>query len=199
MARASNSSLPWLQNIKTIYLEENQLVGTLPESWSDLINVSQSTTRLQLSAGLIHPTAYKSYNNCKWCTMVVCLADWVFLLVQLDSLALHENRLGGTLPASWSKLTSVSYEHCTILPCIAVAQVWTCVSNPMATGHAQLGCACFLLRKCAHVAQTSWLTAQTSGKPNALQWAHYSWHTKTMQASSGCLWYVIASFSASQD
>lgn len=145
------------------------------------------------------PTAYKSYNNCKWCTMVVCLADWVFLLVQLDSLALHENRLGGTLPASWSKLTSVSYEHCTILPCIAVAQVWTCVSNPMATGHAQLGCACFLLRKCAHVAQTSWLTAQTSGKPNALQWAHYSWHTKTMQASSGCLWYVIASFSASQD
>ena len=32
---------PMMQNLEALSLDENHLVGTLPESWSDLINVSQ--------------------------------------------------------------------------------------------------------------------------------------------------------------
>ena len=74
-------------------LGENQLEGILPESWINLTSVSHchNSICLMISVAAIH----------------VYVSD---MALQLSVLDLRENLLVGTLPESWSHLTSVS--HC---------------------------------------------------------------------------------------
>ena len=57
-----------MQNLETLSLDENHLVGTLPESWSDLIYVSQCS---RCSSVLFDEHLAI---ECSYCAMVVCHA-----------------------------------------------------------------------------------------------------------------------------
>lgn len=101
-----------LQTLVDVSLADNHLVGSLPDSWSNLTTVSHSmcnkqtqllvNTHLLLNAGVVYTRFY-------------AMLFQHSVPMQLSSLNLRENLLSGTLPDSWGKLISVSLEQCTHL------------------------------------------------------------------------------------
>ena len=63
-----DTSLPMLQNWENLFLDQNQLVGILPESWSDLINVGQCSC---CKSVLFYEHLAV---ECSCCTVVLCHA-----------------------------------------------------------------------------------------------------------------------------
>ena len=96
-----------LQNLQYLVLFSNQLTGTLPPSWSELVHVSHNTCHKDM-----HCFAHRACSSDYSWNMFMPSCVHIPYLMQLSLLALDYNRLTGTLPEDWSTFTSVSLQQC---------------------------------------------------------------------------------------
>ena len=86
-------------------LGKNKLVGTVPDSWSELynLNILWVCTSLSKQSAL-------SRMVCNWVVMLVMMMEMMVMIMKIyeNYRNLEHNALTGTLPKSWSNMKSLA-------------------------------------------------------------------------------------------
>ncbi|KAL3154725.1 hypothetical protein ABBQ38_011273 [Trebouxia sp. C0009 RCD-2024] len=104
-----------LMHLSYLYLHGNLLVGTLPESWSTLTNLTDMDVSSNRLDGTL-PSAWagltQSLSLDMTCNMLTgTLPESWSNFTSLSSLSVSNNSISGTLPSSWSALTKGRYQR----------------------------------------------------------------------------------------